>query len=92
MFLQGSYCNDTNVYAESDVDIVICLKTLFYHDLTLISEREQAAFQNTFGTTNESVLTFKPQVLAHLQRSFGAIVRSETKAIKIPGAGDSTEC
>ena len=25
VFLQGSYCNDTNIYAESDVDIVIRL-------------------------------------------------------------------
>ena len=29
VFLQGSYGNDTNIYAESDVDIVICLTEVF---------------------------------------------------------------
>ncbi len=33
VFLQGSYGNDTNIYAESDVDIVIKLNDCFRHDL-----------------------------------------------------------
>ena len=33
VFLQGSYGNDTNIYSESDVDIVIRLNSCFYHDL-----------------------------------------------------------
>jgi hypothetical protein len=33
IFLQGSYCNDTNVYAESDVDIVIQSNDSFSYDL-----------------------------------------------------------
>src|ERR1051326_3417660 len=55
VFLQGSYCNDTNVYAESDVDIVICLKTVFYHDLTSLSQPQQTAFHNTYPTATDTV-------------------------------------
>lgn len=32
VFLQGSYGNDTNVYAESDVDVVIRLDDLYFSD------------------------------------------------------------
>jgi hypothetical protein len=29
IFLQGSYGNDTNIYSDSDVDIVMCLRAGF---------------------------------------------------------------
>jgi hypothetical protein len=34
VFLQGSYGNDTNIYAESDVDTVIRLDAIFGYDLS----------------------------------------------------------
>lgn len=85
VFLQGSYCNDTNVYAESDLDIVICLKSIFYHDLTSMTPPEQAAFQQAYGTSEDSVSAFKTQVLNQLRARFGATVKPDPKAIKIPG-------
>ena len=33
IFLQGSYGNDTNIYKESDVDVVIRLDSVFTYDL-----------------------------------------------------------
>ena len=42
VYLQGSYGNDTNIYAESDVDIVIQLDDCFYSDLESLSEEEKA--------------------------------------------------
>ena len=33
VFLQGSYGNDTNIYAESDMDVVIRYDGAFYHDI-----------------------------------------------------------
>ncbi len=33
VFLQGSYGNDTNIWSESDVDIVIKLGSCFHSDL-----------------------------------------------------------
>jgi tRNA nucleotidyltransferase (CCA-adding enzyme) len=44
VFLQGSYGNDTNIYAESDVDIVIQLESSFQRDLTRLSEGQRDAF------------------------------------------------
>jgi hypothetical protein len=32
-FLQGSYGNDTNVYADSDVDVVMRLSSIYYDEL-----------------------------------------------------------
>src|SRR5437762_11841803 len=45
IFLQGSYCNDTNIYAESDVDIVIRLDSIYYPDLSGLSPGETAAYE-----------------------------------------------
>ena len=36
VFLQGSYGNDTNVLAESDVDVVIRYDGAFFHDVTAL--------------------------------------------------------
>ncbi len=39
VFLQGSYGNDTNIYAESDVDIVISCSDTFYRDVSALPLR-----------------------------------------------------
>jgi tRNA nucleotidyltransferase (CCA-adding enzyme) len=49
VFLQGSYGNDTNIYAESDVDIVIRLDDCFHSDLESLSEAEKAAYKQSFS-------------------------------------------
>jgi hypothetical protein len=38
IFLQGSYKNDTNVYGDSDVDVVIRLDEIYYTDLDQLPE------------------------------------------------------
>ena len=35
VFLQGSYGNDTNIWAESDVEVVIRLDSIYYYDTSL---------------------------------------------------------
>jgi hypothetical protein len=87
VFLQGSYGNDTNIYAESDVDIVICLNTVFYHDLTLISPLEQAVFKSAFPDGTDTLADFKAGVLKALRKRFGNTVKPDPKAIKIPAEG-----
>src|SRR6266850_3223678 len=44
VFLQGSYGNDTNIWAESDVDVVIRYHGAFYDDIEERPADEQAAF------------------------------------------------
>src|SRR5580692_3469167 len=49
VFLQGSYGNDTNIYAESDVDVVIRLDSIYHYDISALTSDEQARFNS--GTT-----------------------------------------
>lgn len=55
VFLQGSYGNDTNIWAESDVDVVIRYDGAFYDDIELRPVDEQTAFHAAFPTKSEYV-------------------------------------
>jgi hypothetical protein len=87
VFLQGSYRNDTNVFAESDVDVVICLNTVFYYDLTPMTQPEQAAFRQAHPNSIDPFTAFKAQVTKTLQGRFGVGVTPGPKAIKVPADG-----
>jgi hypothetical protein len=88
VFLQGSYCNDTNVYAESDVDVVIRLDETYFHDISALSAVQASAFNAAFVPATYSYSDFKNDVIAALRKSFGNDVSPGTKAIKI-AASDS---
>lgn len=83
VFLQGSYGNDTNIYAESDVDIVIRLDDCFYSDLDDLSEEEKVAYKQAFIDVPYTLATFKQDVLDVLRAQYGAAVHTGTKAIVI---------
>src|SRR5580704_11376250 len=51
VFLQGSYKNDTNVYGDSDVDIVLCHTGAFYKDLSRLSPEDRRAYDASAGET-----------------------------------------
>ncbi len=83
VFLQGSYGNDTNIYAESDVDIVIRLDSTFYKDLSNLSKSEQDSYNNSFSVATYELSDFKRDVLATLKKSYGSDVTEGDKAIQI---------
>lgn len=89
VFLQGSYGNDTNIYAESDVDVVIRLDATFHYDLSALTPAEAAAFETTYpGAAVYRYSDFKAHVVAALQNSFGAAaVNPDKRAIKIKANG-----
>lgn len=87
IFLQGSYGNDTNIYADSDVDIVMCLNSVYYDDTTDLSEDEQRRYKANWTSGGITLETFKGQVLAWLKSTFGPGVRAGNKAIFVPGNG-----
>ena len=62
IFLQGSYGNDTNIYAESDVDVVIRYDDAFFHDLTSLNATQQAAFNTYFNNGSYLYTSFKNDV------------------------------
>ncbi len=88
VFLQGSYGNDTNVWAESDVDIVICLSSVYYSDTRSLNENEKARYEAGRTPAEYSFKDFKLEVTAWLKANLGDSVTPGKKAIKIP-AGNS---
>ncbi len=89
VFLQGSYGNDTNINAESDVDVVIRLDSIYHHDTTSLTPQDLAAFNAGFIPGTYRYADYRAHVLAALQQCFGAdYVKPGTKAIKIEAYGN----
>ncbi|MEE4680387.1 nucleotidyltransferase [Pseudomonas alliivorans] len=83
IFLQGSYGNDTNIYAESDVDVVILMKDCFYSDLEALSDAEKEAWKSVHSDATYTYTTFKKDVLSVLTAAYGKDVEAGDKAIMI---------
>lgn len=88
IFLQGSYGNDTNVYADSDVDIVICHSGAFYTDLDQLESGAKDSYEKARSPASYGFDEFKAEVLAWLQKQFGSSVKPGEKAIFIKGSGN----
>lgn len=87
-FLQGSYGNDTNVYADSDVDVIMKLNSAFFRDLTRLSPSDLAAYNAEFGGNVEyGFRDFKRDVEASLRKQFGNDVQPGNKAIWVKPNG-----
>jgi hypothetical protein len=82
-FLQGSYGNDTNVFRDSDVDIVMRLDSTFQFDLGDMGEANKAAFHDAYANVEYGYDEFKAHVLAWLIKKYGSDVDPGTKAITI---------
>jgi hypothetical protein len=89
IFLQGSYGNDTNIYAESDVDVVIRLDSIYHYDTSELSPQDLASFTASFTPGTYPYADYKGHVVAALQTCFGkASIEVGTKAVKVK-ANDS---
>ncbi|HQT65629.1 MAG TPA: nucleotidyltransferase [Acidocella sp.] len=86
-FLQGSYGNDTNIYADSDVDVVIRLDSLYYRDLSGLSPEDQVTYNHNTSTSEYSFAKFKTDVTSQLVTKFGTDVKAGNKAIQIKAGG-----
>lgn len=86
VFLQGSYGNDTNIYAESDVDVVIKLDSNYYHEVSLLTPPQQALFQSPATSTFYAPATYQMDVTQALRAAFGHSVSPENKAVKVPAS------
>src|SRR5713101_1329593 len=89
VFLQGSYGNDTNIWAESDVDVVIRYDGAFFHDIKERPADEQAAFNAAYPNNGTYFYDdFKEHVRQALRAKFGNSVKPGTKAIRIEASGN----
>src|SRR5262249_57031268 len=72
-FLQGSYCNDTNIYGDSDVDIVLRTKALFYYNVDALPEPQKTEFHRVYPNAAQYNLSdFRTDVIAWLGTIFGS--------------------
>ncbi|HYR88451.1 MAG TPA: nucleotidyltransferase [Terriglobia bacterium] len=87
VFLQGSYGNDTNIYAESDVDVVIVSKVCFHSDLSALPDDQKNAYHAAYANATYTFGDFKRDVLDVLTKKYGQTVKAGDKAIYIPANG-----
>lgn len=89
VFLQGSYKNDTNVYGDSDVDIVLCHTGAYYRDLSRLSPADRQAYDaaTAGGTSQYGYDDFKHSATGYIARLYNN-VNAGKKAVYIPGTGN----
>ena len=47
-YLQGSYPNYTNIYGNSDVDLIVEFRSIFSKNLSKLSEEEKAIYNSKY--------------------------------------------
>jgi len=87
VFLQGSYCNDTNIYSESDVDVVIRYNGSFFRDLSKLTVEDKAAYQAHYSAADYGYNDFKAHVQAALKIAFKDSVKPNKRAINVQSEG-----
>jgi hypothetical protein len=88
IFLQGSYGNDTNIFADSDVDVVITTSSIYYYDDSELPDDQKAAFHAALGSGGGYTYDkFKADVTMQLTRKFGASVKPSRRAIFVESSG-----
>ncbi|MFA6306939.1 MAG: nucleotidyltransferase [Patescibacteria group bacterium] len=84
IYLQGSYSNKTNIFAESDVDIVVQYNHTFKRNITNLPVDQQRAYLNSYSNASYLWQHFKADVLRALELYFGVQrVKCGNKAIKV---------
>ena len=92
-YLQGSYGNDTNVWRDSDVDVVFKLDAIYHKDVTRLSADELVLYnKDTGGAVTYNYFDFKKEVNAWLTKNYGTAVNPGKKAIFIKGEGNRRDC
>jgi hypothetical protein len=87
VFLQGSYKNDTNVYGDSDVDVVICTDDVYYSDVSSLTDEDRRAYEAGWVRAEYQLENFKQDVTSWLIKKYGSALKVGTKALYIEGNG-----
>ena len=88
IYLQGSYRNSTNLFRDSDVDVVIELTSTFYSGTTNLDSQELRRFESAYADSGYSLGEFREDVIQVLVNHYGAnLVQPGNKAIRVLGNG-----
>jgi hypothetical protein len=71
IYLQGSYGNNTNIYAESDVDVVVQLNSVWGRNVDALPPLQKQAYNATVEHATYGAKKFRSDVLKSLQRYYG---------------------
>lgn len=71
IYLQGSYVNDTNIYGDSDVDIIVQLHSTWNRDLSALNEYERQLYLDTYPNATYLWENFYADVLDTLRKYYG---------------------
>lgn len=84
IYLQGSYKNSTNIYGNSDVDIVVEFTSIFSSDT---SQLDSIGIQvhNSLKDAEYNLDSFKKAIVEKLQTTYSNSVQVGAKSIKIKG-------
>src|SRR2546428_7092405 len=84
IFLQGSYANSTNIYGDSDVDVVVLYPYTFHKDMSRLTPAQQQLHEALFPTATYQWSHLREEVLGALRSHYGAAaVTSGKKSIKV---------
>lgn len=92
-YLQGSYPNYTNIYGNSDVDLVIEFRSIFSKNLTALKQEQKTQFDSDYDDAKYSLSSFKKAVVEQLKKCYGDNnVQIGNKAILVKGNGSRLDC
>ncbi len=84
VFLQGSYANSTNTRGDSDVDIVVMLKTTFMPDTSRLSTSEKQTWESQRVPGTLTIKDFRSHVHDALVSYYGTVrVQAKDKCIRV---------
>lgn len=84
IYLQGSYRNNTNIYGNSDVDIVVQHDATFFSDVSDLDTHEMTIYKSSFNDASYTWQDYKNEVIETLEGAFGSNnVVVGNKSIKI---------
>ncbi|MFB9860604.1 nucleotidyltransferase [Salinicoccus siamensis] len=84
IYLQGSYRNNTNIYGNSDVDVVVQHNATFFSDISDLDAYETTIYKRTFSNATYTWQDFKNELIETLENAFGSYnVEVGNKSIKI---------
>lgn len=83
-YLQGSYKNHTNIWADTDVDIVIQLNSVFRSNTLDLTEEQRRRHNSYYPKATYRLDDFKTEVLKALYEGFGySRIEIGNKSIKV---------
>ncbi len=81
IYPQGSYANKTNIAADSDVDMVIALRSAFYPDKEKLKPEELEEYERHYERSDLTWQRFREVVVSALRSAY--LIQERSKCVKV---------